>query len=76
MAGRIWYYYKADTVQHVLYMQNKNRADRSQKQTLHYSRPTSNRIILHGINEFNDSMYVVLDRVNSIYPLHTGRTGD
>ena len=76
MAGRIWYYYKADTVHHVLYLQNKNRANRDQKQTLHYARPTSNRIILNGINEFNDSIYVVLDRVNSNYPLHTGRTGN
>lgn len=70
MAGRMWYYYKADTVNQILYLQNKNRADRQQKQVLHYSRPSENRIILNGTNEFNDSIYVVLDRVNKIYPLH------
>lgn len=76
MGGRVWYYYKADTVNKVLYLQNKNREDRKQKQVLHYERPTNNRIILNGVNEFNDSIYVVLDRVKSNYPLHTGRNGN
>ncbi len=70
MAGRIWYYYKADTARQVLYMQNKNRGDRDQKQELHYRRPDANRIILNGLNEFNDSIYVVLDKVKRNYPLH------
>jgi hypothetical protein len=73
MAGRIWYYYKADTVKHILYMQNKNRSNREQKQVLHYERPTNDRIIFNGINEFNDSIYVVLDRVKNEYPLHLNR---
>jgi hypothetical protein len=63
-SDRKWYYYKADTVNQILYLQNKNRSDRSQKQVLHYSRPTSSRIILWGTNEFKDSVYVVLDKVD------------
>lgn len=73
MGGRIWYYYKADTVNQVLYLQNKNKADRDQKQVLHYQRPSENRIILDGVNEFNDSIHVVLDRVDKQYPLHAKR---
>jgi hypothetical protein len=73
MAGRLWYTYTADTVNHVLHLQNKNRVDRALKQELHYSRPSGDRIILNGTNEFNDSIYVVLDKVNRVYPLHTQR---
>lgn len=70
MAGRVWYYYKADTVNQVLYLQNKNKADRIQKQVLHYVEPSKGRIILYGVNEFSDSIYVVLDKVDKLYPLH------
>lgn len=69
MAGRHWYYYKADTVKHVLYLQNKSRTNRHLKQVLHYSRPSANRIVLSGLNEFKDSIYVVLDRSAKKYPL-------
>lgn len=70
ISGRIWYYYKADTANHMLYLQNKNRSDRDQKQVLHYSRPAAGRIILEGTNEFNDSIYVVLDKRNKYPYLH------
>jgi len=68
-SDRKWYYYEADTVNKILYLQNKNRARRDQKQVLHYSRPTESRIILSGTNEFKDSIYVVLDKVNEVVPL-------
>lgn len=68
-SDRKWYYYKADTVKQILYLQNKNRYNRKQKQVLHYTRPSANRIILEGINEFNDSIYVVLDRDTNVVPL-------
>lgn len=66
---RRWYHYKADTVNQILYLQNKNKVDRNQKQVLHYTRPSDSRIILWGINEFKDSIYVILDKENSIVPL-------
>lgn len=73
MAGigsdRKWYFYLADTINHILYMQNKNRHEREQKQALHYSRPTPSRIILWGTNEFKDSIYVVLDKDTLALPL-------
>lgn len=65
---RHWYYYKADTINQVLYLQHKNRHTRNLKQVLHYSRPIASRIILSGTNEFNDSIYVVLDKQQKQYP--------
>ena len=71
--GRHYFDYKADTINHILYLTNKNKAHRDQQQVLHYSKPTDTRIILDGINEFNDSIHVVLDKVEQIYPLYEGR---
>jgi hypothetical protein len=76
LAGRQYYYYKADTVHHILYLQNKNKTIRNQKQVLHYEQPDSSRIILWGTNEFKDSIYVVLDRSHDKYPLLEGRRGN
>ncbi|HET6539766.1 MAG TPA: hypothetical protein VFG46_04725 [Chryseolinea sp.] len=74
MSGdRRYFYYDADTVNHILYLQNKNRAHKNEKQILHYTRPSENRIILSGTNEFNDSIYVVLDKWEKEYPLQVGR---
>jgi hypothetical protein len=39
------------------------------RMVLKYSTPTANRIILRGIDERKDSVYVVLDRVNRKYAL-------
>lgn len=77
MSGeRRYFFYKADTVNHVLYLTNKNKNHSEEKQVLHYSRPTPDRIILKGINEFKDSIYVVLDRSNKKYPLVEGRQSE
>ena len=74
MAGeRRYFFYKADTISHTLYLQNKNINYRNETQVLHYERPTQNRIILRGINEFKDSVYVVLDKSDKKYPLVEGR---
>ncbi|HEY0055222.1 MAG TPA: hypothetical protein VGB63_07695 [Pedobacter sp.] len=60
--GRHYFNYKIDRKRQILYLENKNRAHRDQKQELHYERPSPNRIVLSGLNEFKDSIYVVLDR--------------
>ena len=74
MAGdRRYFFYKADTVNNILYLQNKNKNHQDETQVLHYSRPTETRIILSGINEFKDSIYVVLDKLDKKYPLVEGR---
>lgn len=74
MAGeRRYFFYNADTVNKILYLQNKNKNHEDETQVLHYSRPGPNRIVLQGINEFRDSIYVVLDRSDKRYPLVEGR---
>ncbi|WP_228084894.1 hypothetical protein [Mucilaginibacter sp. JRF] len=76
LGGRQYYYYKADTINHVLHLVNKNKAHRDQTQELHYSRPTKDRVILWGRNEFKDSIYVVLDRTHQHYPIKNGRNAN
>jgi hypothetical protein len=66
---RKWYYYKEDKINHILYLQNKNRSNRDQKQVLHYERPTATRIILWGTNEFDQHIHVILDKVSEDLPL-------
>jgi len=47
---------------------NKREKDRL-KLTLHYQRVSDSRIILSGLNEQKDSIYVVLDKVEKKYPV-------
>lgn len=75
VAGPHFFYYTADTTNHILYLQNKNREYKEQKQVLHYERAGNDRLILTGTNEFNDSIRVVLDRVHKTYPVITKRGG-
>lgn len=67
--GRHYYTYTADTVQQVLHLINKNKAHRNETYTLKYTRPGSERIILEGVDNNNDSLYVVLDRTQKDYTL-------
>jgi hypothetical protein len=69
--GRRHFYYETDTVNHILHLQNKNKIYKDQKLSLEYSRPNRSRIILKGLNEYRDSVYIVLDRKNKTYPLYT-----
>ncbi|MET0299519.1 MAG: hypothetical protein ABW036_07150, partial [Flavitalea sp.] len=42
---------------------------RNEKMTLHYERPNPEQIILSGLNENSDSVYIVLDRIKRQFPL-------
>jgi hypothetical protein len=68
--GRRHYYYEVDTVNQVLHLQNKNKVYKDQKLVLYYDRPSQSRIILRGRNEYNDSIYVVLDKTAKSYALY------
>lgn len=70
--GRRHYYYEADTINSVLFLQNKNKLYRDKTLRLHYKRPTDEQIILWGTNEYQDSIYVVLDKKEEVYPLYEG----
>lgn len=71
--GRKHFYYEADTVNHILHLQNKNKVYSHQKLDLHYSRPSVTQLILWGKNEYQDSVYIVLNRKNRTYPLYQSR---
>ena len=60
--GRRHYYYEDNPATHTLTLFNKNKSYKDQRLVLSYSRPSANRIVLNGINENKDSIYVVLDR--------------
>lgn len=68
-AGRHYYSYEVDSVNHNLILQNKNENHAGDKLTFHYSRPDSNTIILSGINQKNDSLLVVLEKIDKKYLL-------
>lgn len=67
--GRHYYHYEADTINHVLRLQNKNKRHREETFVLHYSKPSANRVILEGTNQNKDSIYVVLDKKEKDYTL-------
>jgi hypothetical protein len=68
-AGRHYYNYEADTVQHVLHLSNRNGNYANDHWKLTYQRPDDKRIILKGSNASNDSIYVVLDKLDKKYLL-------
>jgi hypothetical protein len=75
-AGRHYYSYITDTVNHLLTLQNKNPHYSGEKWILHYERPGAARIVLSGAGPNKDSVYVVLDRIDKKYLLEeAGKKG-
>jgi hypothetical protein len=72
-AGRHYFYYDADTVNHTLSLQNKNKNHRSERLQLKYERPNDSTIVLSGINENSDSIHVKLAKINKKYMMLEGR---
>ncbi len=72
-AGRHYYYYDVDTVHQLLRLQNKHHDLRDEKMLLSYSRPNDSTILLSGVNERNDSIQVVLEKINKKYMMFEGR---
>ncbi|HVW60638.1 MAG TPA: hypothetical protein VHC48_11395 [Puia sp.] len=68
-AGRQYYSYNTDTVNHLLILKNKNPHYKEETMILHYDRPSDGHIILSGFDQDKDSIYVVLDRVDKRYLL-------
>ncbi len=71
--GRRHFYYEADTIKKTITFQSKNKVYKDENFTLHYQRPSANRIILWGKNQYQDSIYVVLDKRDKVYLLYVGR---
>jgi len=72
-AGRHYYSYTIDTLRHTLSLQNKNSHYKGEKLELKYSRPDSSTIILSGLDQQRDSIYVVLNKIDKKYPITLGR---
>lgn len=72
-AGRQYYSYTTDTLQHRIVLENKNTHYRGEKLELSYERPDSTTIILRGLDQNRDSLYVVLHKIDKKYPLSLGR---
>lgn len=72
-AGRHYYGYTIDSVNHVLLLDNKNPHYKGEQLRLSYSRPDSATVILSGTNQHRDSIYVVLNKIDKKYPLKLSR---
>jgi hypothetical protein len=72
-AGRQYYSYTFDSVHHTLSLQNKNSHYKNETLELTYSRPDSVTIILSGLDQKRDSIYVVLNKIDKKYPINLGR---
>lgn len=84
VAGRRrFFYYEADTIHGTLTLRDKNRSalrkgngdrpntkkEKDPPLVWHYERPAPGRIILSGVNDHKDSIYVILDKVDKRYTL-------
>ena len=72
-AGRHYFHYEADTVNQKLSLQNKNKNHRNETLSLTYKRPTDSTIVLTGLNEKQDSIYVLLEKIDKKYMMFEGR---
>lgn len=72
-AGRHYYTYEVDSVNHVLKLVNKNPHYSSERLVLHYDRTGDGRIVLSGVGLGNTHVYAVLDRVDKKYLLEEAR---
>jgi hypothetical protein len=69
-SGRRHYYnYAADTVNHVLTLNNRNPNYPGEKLVLNYDEPENGKLILRGLDQNRDSIHVVLDKQNKKYLL-------
>lgn len=68
-AGRHYYAYTVDEQNQHLLLENKNRNHAGERLSFQFTRKGNDQIILNGINENKDSLYVVLNRVPKKYLL-------
>ncbi len=69
--GRVYYYYEIDTAKKLLKLVNKNKNHRTEKMLFNYQRPDTNTLILSGVDDRNDSVYVELSKSSYQHPLLT-----
>jgi hypothetical protein len=72
---RQYYSYTVDTISHQLLLKNRNPKHKKDTMFLHYDRPNATTIVLSGVNNNQDSLYLVLTKINKKYPVTMGRLG-
>lgn len=65
--GRHYYSYEVDTKKQVLHLKNRNKNHANETLTLHFSQPNDSTIVLKGVNERQDSLTAVLNKINKKY---------
>ena len=73
VGGRHYYAYDADTLHHSILLRNKNKNHFGEFYRLQYNILNDSTLVLRGVNEKNDSVYAVLDRITRKYMLIEGR---
>lgn len=73
IGGRRYFAYDANTAQHAISLANKNPHHKEEKFNLTYEIVDPQTIIVSGVNEKNDSIYAVLDKIERKYMLYEGR---
>lgn len=68
-AGRHYYSYQHDSATHTLVLQNKNKHHHYEKLLLHYTQPNDSTLVLLGVDDKRDSVFVTLQRINKKYLL-------
>jgi hypothetical protein len=68
-AGRHYYSYTVDSVNHSLRLHNRNPNYPKEDFVLKYERPDVKTIVLSGVDANQDSLYVVLDKLDKKYLL-------
>ncbi len=72
-AGRHYFHYQIDSLNHTLSLQNKNINHRDEKLTLAYKWANDSTIVLSGLNENQNSIHVVLSKINKKFLMFEGR---
>jgi hypothetical protein len=73
--GRQYYSYTIDILKHTLTLRNKDRSHKQDAMSLNFERPNPTTIVLSGVNTNQDSLYVVLTKIDKKYPVTMGRLG-
>ncbi|SOD12616.1 DoxX family protein [Pedobacter xixiisoli] len=73
VGGRRYFAYQADTVAKTLKLVNKNKNHKEETFNLNYQFVNDSTLILNGVNEKKDSIYVELNRIHKKYLLFEGR---
>lgn len=72
-AGRHYFHYQIDSTNHRLLLQNKNINHRNERLTLAYKWASDSTLVLSGLNENQDSIRVVLAKINKKFLMFEGR---